>query len=375
MKLYQIVFALLSSISIHAAAQTGGIQFFQGTWEEALAKAKQEHKILFVDAYAVWCGPCQRMAQDVFPKPEVGAFYNKHFINVKMDCEKGDGVGFAQKYKVGSYPTLLFIDADGKVVNESKGARPADQFLTLGKATLNRGDKTADYADEYENGNRKPDFLRSYAYQLLTQSKPSVKIANEYIRTQTDLQTPANLEFIFDFCTESDSRIFQLCIDHKDALIKEQTADVFRRKMEQACNATIFKAVELNIPSLHEEAKANMKKAVPSYAKEYALLADIQYYTATKDIDKLQKAADGYYKKFAKKDAAKLSEQALNLARSSEHKEVLNIAERWAKEAMKLDSKDDYKKNCIEILQRNGKTQEAIQLMKKDELPVKNMKD
>ncbi len=35
-----------------------GIEFFKGTWEEALAEAKKQDKILFVDAYAKWCGPC-----------------------------------------------------------------------------------------------------------------------------------------------------------------------------------------------------------------------------------------------------------------------------------------------------------------------------
>lgn len=39
-----------------------------------MAKAKTEDKLLFVDAFAKWCGPCKSMAKNVFTQQKVGDF-------------------------------------------------------------------------------------------------------------------------------------------------------------------------------------------------------------------------------------------------------------------------------------------------------------
>lgn len=52
-----------------------GIQFFEGSYAVALAKAKAENKLLFVDIYASWCGPCKRLKATTFRDPEVGAYF------------------------------------------------------------------------------------------------------------------------------------------------------------------------------------------------------------------------------------------------------------------------------------------------------------
>lgn len=113
-----------------------GINFFQGTWAEALAAAKKQKKLIFVDAYAVWCGPCKYMSNNVFPDKAVGEFFNKNFINYKFDMEKGEGPEFARKYQVGAYPTLLFIDAAGEVTYRQMGARDVPGFIKLGEEAL-----------------------------------------------------------------------------------------------------------------------------------------------------------------------------------------------------------------------------------------------
>ncbi len=117
-------------------AGTTGITFFQGTWSEALAAAKKQKKLIFVDAYAVWCGPCKFMANNVFPDKAVGEYFNKNFINYKFDMEKGEGPEFARKYQVNAYPTLLFINAAGEVSHRQTGASDAAGFLKVGEAAL-----------------------------------------------------------------------------------------------------------------------------------------------------------------------------------------------------------------------------------------------
>lgn len=341
-----------------------GINFNHGTWEEVLAQAKKEHKIIFVDAYTTWCGPCKRMAKDVFPNKEVGEFFNKYFINYKMDMEKGEGPKFARKYQVNSYPTLLFIDFDGEVVNIGKGARPADQFITLGKETLNKFDKTGDYEEKYEAGERDAEFLRAYAYALISSAKPALKIANEYIRTQSDLTTKENLEFLFDFSSEADSKIFETLLENKNKIIELKGLKAFEETAQMACKTTVGKAVEYRVDDLLKEAKTKMKSAVPSYAKEFSMLADLQYFGGIEDVDNYVKVADKYLKKYAKKQAELWGRYAFEVLRMTEDEKLLLKAESWAKTAFDLDANVSNARTYATFLNKRGKTAEAEAIYK-----------
>lgn len=110
-----------------------GIVFFDGTWEEALALAQKEDKLIFLDAYASWCGPCRMMSWRVFTDDKVGVFFNEKFINVKMDMEKGEGPTLSQQYRVIAYPSLFFIDSDGKVKQTVIGYHSAEQLIEIGE--------------------------------------------------------------------------------------------------------------------------------------------------------------------------------------------------------------------------------------------------
>lgn len=111
-----------------------GIQFTETSWKEVLKKAKAEKKIIFLDAYASWCGPCKMLQKNVFTKKEVGDYFNKQFINVKMDMEKGEGPSLAQTYPLEAYPTLLFIDGNGRVMKKVIGYQSPEQLLGIGQS-------------------------------------------------------------------------------------------------------------------------------------------------------------------------------------------------------------------------------------------------
>jgi thiol:disulfide interchange protein len=116
------------------AESEGGIQFHKGTWSEALALAKKENKLVFLDISASWCGPCKKLKANTFTDAEVGKYYNSTFINVELDGEKGEGINLARKYGVRGYPTLLFINPNGEIVQGTAGYHNAKQFLELGQS-------------------------------------------------------------------------------------------------------------------------------------------------------------------------------------------------------------------------------------------------
>lgn len=118
------LFALCGAFA--AEAQT---RFADLTFKQALERAAAEEKLLFVDLYATWCGPCQQMTRVVFPQQEVGDYMNEHFVAVKYDIEKNpDGKELKRRYAVRSIPTYLVFDAGGRLVLTFGGALPADKF-------------------------------------------------------------------------------------------------------------------------------------------------------------------------------------------------------------------------------------------------------
>lgn len=115
-----------------------GIQFFEGTWDEALAKAKKENKPIFLDVYASWCAPCKLLKQKTFPDAQVGKYYNENFINVTLDGEKGDGIKVAKELNVQAYPSLFILNYSGEAVAYYPGYLQAKEFIELGKVGLDQ---------------------------------------------------------------------------------------------------------------------------------------------------------------------------------------------------------------------------------------------
>jgi len=112
-------FFLIFAIQLGFSQQN--IKFEDSDFATLLAKAKTEKKLIFLDAYAAWCGPCKLMERNVFTDANVADYYNKNFINAHFDMEKGEGVALAAKYGIRSYPTLLFLNGEGEIVGKELG--------------------------------------------------------------------------------------------------------------------------------------------------------------------------------------------------------------------------------------------------------------
>lgn len=106
---------------------------FSTSLEKAKVQAKKENKLIFVDNYATWCGPCKKLDANVFNDKELADYFNKTFINVKIDVEKGEGPSVKQKYKINSVPTLLFLDHEGNVKHRAIGYMNKTQLLKTAK--------------------------------------------------------------------------------------------------------------------------------------------------------------------------------------------------------------------------------------------------
>ena len=181
------------------AAHTG-IYFQELTYEQALEKAKQQRKRLFIDCYTSWCGPCQYMANKVFTQENVGDFFNKNFICVKYDMEKGEGPELGKKFGVRAYPTFVIVNPDGSIRHKLVGGGEGEEFIKRVEESFDDEKALGTSITKYNEGNRDKAFLASYAQTLLNLYDPAAKdVANELFVTLSDEEKVSpDYWFIFD---------------------------------------------------------------------------------------------------------------------------------------------------------------------------------
>ncbi|MBE8726853.1 thioredoxin family protein [Flavobacterium hungaricum] len=133
-------FLLLAWTSIALNAQASSSD---ESWELVKKQAQTEKKLIFVDLYFTGCAPCAQMDKEVFPDPKVAAVLSADFVTFKSDILKEEiGKKLCMKYGVTGFPTFLFMNADGKVIDIAGGFQNVEQFTALlqnAKETAKKG--------------------------------------------------------------------------------------------------------------------------------------------------------------------------------------------------------------------------------------------
>jgi thiol:disulfide interchange protein len=142
--IYFFFLLLITVLPFAASAQkqpaddAGQIVFIENSWNEALKQAAAQNKYIFVDAYATWCGPCKMLKNITFKNKKAVAFYNKNFINVSIDMEKGQGPQLAAQWRLQAYPTLIIFNPKGQAVLGTVGFINADELVGFGQEALKK---------------------------------------------------------------------------------------------------------------------------------------------------------------------------------------------------------------------------------------------
>jgi thioredoxin-related protein len=357
------VLLIFGCLSINAQ----GIEFFHGNWSEALEKAEKEEKIIFVDAFAKWCGPCKRMAKNVFTNPAVGDFYNTNFVNLKLDMEESESTEFKKSFRASAYPTLFYIDGKGELVKKVVGGRNIQDFIKLGKDILKSYDRSGQYAEAYEEGDRSYELVLNYIKALNKVDKPSQKIANDYLRKNTQLSDDDLATLLYESLVAADSKVFDLFVENRSLIESQFTKIKVEEKIEAACWATVYNAIEFEVGDLLEEAKVKCKDYLPVKSKSFALESDYEYYKGIDDGVKMSEAAMVMAKKLHRKNPDLLYHIAEELFEYSPSTKIkLDNAEKLAKMTVDKDKKNEiYVLSYAKILYTNNKSAEALKYAKK----------
>jgi thiol-disulfide isomerase/thioredoxin len=269
-----------------------GIEFEHGTWKEVLGKAKQTNKPIFIDVYTSWCGPCKKMSKEIFPLAEIGKVYNANFVCYQIDAEKGEGIAIAKKYEVTSYPTYLFIKADGTLFSRALGSMEAEKFIAVSKtaiADMNDPKPLSEWEKEYILKKNDAKFLLDYINKLLKLGKPVTQLFDEYLALLPNDQRASN-EIIEIYQKESrsitiNSLAFKNLQDNKTLLFPKLYGYVYVFMMGAIDNSFREACKSKNENLLQQVVDTNEKlpKTPQTKQKEEFFM---NYYLKTNDLDK-----------------------------------------------------------------------------------------
>lgn len=158
MKKILILFCLfLATLSLKAQE----IYFLNSSYAEALQIAKEQNKPLFIDFYAVWCGPCQMMNQNVFTNQKVADYFNQKLIALKVNCEDTRHKEVVKKYNVKAYPTLVFISPQEEIMVRYEGGLSPEMFLKQAQIALGDIPGFEQLYSSYKNNPEKRDIIQA----------------------------------------------------------------------------------------------------------------------------------------------------------------------------------------------------------------------
>lgn len=317
--------------------QATGISFEEKPFAELLAQAKAEDKLIFLDAYTTWCGPCKMMTAKVFPDETVGEVYNERFVNAKIDMEKGEGPDLARRYAVSAYPTYLFIDGEGQLVHKGIGYIPKPALLELADVAVSE-ESIGALGERYAAGERNPQFVKRYA-EVLTQNYEEARadaVVSDYLDGQTDWSTPENLSLILASPGAVGDKRMVYLIEHADEL---------EAKMGSGSVVTPVQRAFIN--TYHNtNRKRNLvtPEEIESFYNQYGrtlsdrLLAQyaLIYHERQNDMEAYLPAAVAYYTTYPSEDYAELNSLAWTFFEHAEDPELLAQAIAWAEQSVAL---------------------------------------
>lgn len=214
------------------AANTG-IYFQDLSYEKALEKASKQNKILFIDCYTSWCSPCKIMANQVFPQEQVGDFFNDKFICLKYDMEKEEGKALGESFQVTSYPTFLFINADGTLRHKLIGGASAEDLVQRASEAFDENTAFGCLEAKYKAGTRDKIVLTNYTKALIKQDAPNItEAANTLFQVLTDEERISkDYWFIYDkyLASPKNSDAGNFLLEHREEfnlLIGKENVDM-----------------------------------------------------------------------------------------------------------------------------------------------------
>jgi thiol-disulfide isomerase/thioredoxin len=239
-------------------------------WQSIVDRAKAAKKMIYIDFYTTWCGPCKKMDKEVFTDPSVARKFNESFICAKIDAERGEGIALAKQFNVHAYPTSAFINADNqKLVYQSVGFQKAENFMKEADAALVAlvKDPFADAERELQNGRTDSDFLIKLMSDKQRYGRDINRELDIYLTHYAidSLFLKKNAKILNQLKFEMDSKPFNLLLQRTEEL-KEQTMYQMNFQVNRMLDEAVERAL---VAAKNKKDEAGLKSVLTMVERTY----------------------------------------------------------------------------------------------------------
>ncbi|WP_312306269.1 thioredoxin fold domain-containing protein [Chryseobacterium sp.] len=352
---------VLLLIIFGACTYAQGIKFEESKFADILTKAKNENKLVFIDAYTTWCGPCKLMAKNIFVLQSVGDYYNSNFINVKIDMEKGEGRDIAKKYNVFSFPTYLFLDGNGEVVFRSGSSLTEQEFIQVGKDAQDPTKQLALLKKRFNEGEKDPTFLRNLFIVSVEDQEFSNKIVNRYFKGKKSIERE-DLKMFENKMDNTDTPLYKIFKERKAEILKLIPQDRYNMMNEYAINSTLLsKYYDEKTKIINEP--LYLSEAEKYYGKEKALTLlqrhKISIALKNNDIPTFEKLSLEFLKNYTEIDGNTLGAFALSFFKEVTNRSSLEKAIQWALDSVKKGQNYENTETLANLYNKVGNKNDA----------------
>ncbi|MBA6152905.1 thioredoxin fold domain-containing protein [Gelidibacter maritimus] len=343
----------------------GEIDFRESNFESLLDMAAKENKLIFIDCYTSWCAPCKWMDKNIFVKQDVYEFYNKSFINAKIDMEKGEGPKLGKRFGVQSYPTYLFINSKGELVHKATSKMSAEEFINEGKNAIDPSKALGSLSEKYEEGVMTNEEMLDYLMALNQIRDSKTNQVYDKLLTNVDdswLKSVLGWRLIEAFVYDDTHKLFKFLDDNKQHYIDLIGINVVNKVYKRALTRNIYRTSKNTDEKLFFEQLDSLKK-LSETPRDVAIIHS-SYYANTDNAEEFINTTNYYLDNYLQDDPETIAFIARSAAREDQkNMAILKQAAYIIDKAYKIDP-DNYGTvgTYAQILSAIGEKEKAIEL-------------
>lgn len=345
------------------------IKFRDVSFAEAKKMAAEEDKPIFMDCYTTWCGPCKWMAANMFTLPEVAEFYNENFVCVSFDMEKGEGKEIAKNYSVKAYPTLLYLDAEGSLLQIQRGAPQVGQaYIDKGNMALNE-EQTIPYMTAHREAHfDEPAFMENYFLTLNDAGQLEEGLFGRYMEqfSVKEWTEEKNTNIILNLLREHEHPVYQQLAQNYEELTPR-----LQKHLEDVVYYALLRQLyrvrkdSSALPAYQKEKERLLTEVVPGPSERLRFRLEAREAKMNRDWEAFAEACQGAVKTYYWDNARELNSHAWTFYEEIENEQHLKRALSWAQRAVELDPNHSYLDTYARLLHATGQAQEALQWERK----------